>query len=208
MLSNIVNSNRNTVTSVPTKSTLMLWRRPINQHMQHVNRCAVPRTLAAAAVRQHLPSLQATPALPRQAACHTNFASSSIATTASAASTTAEAGSHPTAHLPDYPTATLQQHGNTCPAATSVKDFFRHKTVLLTGVTGFLGKVVLEKLLRLQPDVHRVYLLVQPSKEQDADARVLQVMPAAIMAAAGSWNHICFQELSLCNTATVSLSDL
>jgi fatty acyl-CoA reductase len=35
-----------------------------------------------------------------------------------------------------------------------VKEFYRGKNILITGVTGFLGKVILEKLLRTCPDVN------------------------------------------------------
>ena len=38
----------------------------------------------------------------------------------------------------------------------------RGKTILLTGGTGFLGKVIIERLLRCAPDVARIYLLIRP----------------------------------------------
>jgi nucleoside-diphosphate-sugar epimerase len=41
----------------------------------------------------------------------------------------------------------------------------RGKTVLLTGSTGFLGKVVVERLLRCAPEIGRVYLLIRPRSE-------------------------------------------
>ena len=34
---------------------------------------------------------------------------------------------------------------------------FADKTLLVTGVTGFIGKVVLARLLALAPDVRRIY---------------------------------------------------
>lgn len=46
----------------------------------------------------------------------------------------------------------------------SVADFYRGKTFLCTGCTGFVGKVFLEKVLRTLPDVRRVYVLVRPKK--------------------------------------------
>lgn len=40
-------------------------------------------------------------------------------------------------------------------------DAFRNKSVLITGTTGFVGKVVLEKLLRSVPTIGRIYLLMR-----------------------------------------------
>lgn len=45
-----------------------------------------------------------------------------------------------------------------------IKDFYRDKTLLITGATGFLGKVVLEKFFRCHSDIKRMYLLVRPKK--------------------------------------------
>jgi nucleoside-diphosphate-sugar epimerase len=40
--------------------------------------------------------------------------------------------------------------------------YLRGKTVLLTGGTGFLGKVVVDRLLTCAPDIGRIYLLIRP----------------------------------------------
>ena len=42
-------------------------------------------------------------------------------------------------------------------------DYYAGKTILLTGATGFLGKVVLEKVLRSLPVVKTIYLAIKPS---------------------------------------------
>jgi fatty acyl-CoA reductase len=42
--------------------------------------------------------------------------------------------------------------------------FFESKSILLTGATGFLGKVVLEKILRSLPNFKTVYVLLRPKK--------------------------------------------
>ena len=41
-------------------------------------------------------------------------------------------------------------------------NFYTGKTILLTGATGFLGKVVLEKVLRSLPVVKTIYLAITP----------------------------------------------
>lgn len=43
-----------------------------------------------------------------------------------------------------------------------VKDFLYNKSVFLTGATGFLGKLMIEKLLRC--DVKEIFLLTRPKK--------------------------------------------
>lgn len=51
-------------------------------------------------------------------------------------------------------------------APLDVVQFYSGKTLLITGCTGFVGKVVLEKVLRCLPQVRRVYVLIRPRKEQ------------------------------------------
>jgi long-chain acyl-CoA synthetase len=43
----------------------------------------------------------------------------------------------------------------------TISEFFRNKTILITGATGFLGKPVVAKILADLPDIRRVYLLVR-----------------------------------------------
>lgn len=43
---------------------------------------------------------------------------------------------------------------------SEIQYFYKNKTVFLTGVTSFVGKLLLEKIFRLLP-VKRVYVLVQ-----------------------------------------------
>jgi len=44
----------------------------------------------------------------------------------------------------------------------NVREFFRGKNILLSGCTGFVGKVILEKLLRSCSDLNHVYVMVRP----------------------------------------------
>ena len=56
----------------------------------------------------------------------------------------------------------------------SVVESFSQKRVFITGVTGFLGKAILEKILRETPDVSQVHLLVRGSESLSAHERCLQ----------------------------------
>lgn len=51
--------------------------------------------------------------------------------------------------------------------------------MLLTGCTGFLGKVVLEKLMRCHSEVGRIILLIRPSGGQSAEARLADEVMAS-----------------------------
>ena len=53
----------------------------------------------------------------------------------------------------------------------SVREFYKNKTVLLTGVTGFLGKVLLEKFLRAIPDVEKLFILIRGKKGSSVSER-------------------------------------
>lgn len=65
---------------------------------------------------------------------------------------------------------------------TSVSDFYHGKTVFITGGTGFMGKVLLEKLLRSCPGVAKIYLLIRPRKGQSAQDRLLQLLCSPVSA--------------------------
>jgi len=54
----------------------------------------------------------------------------------------------------------------------NVKQFYKGKTILITGCTGFLAKVILEKILRSCPDVGKIYLMVRPKQKMDPMKRI------------------------------------
>ncbi|XP_063698101.1 fatty acyl-CoA reductase wat-like [Culicoides brevitarsis] len=55
-------------------------------------------------------------------------------------------------------------------ASSPMKDFYRNKTIFMTGGTGFVGLIILEKLLRC--DVKEVFLFVRPKKGKTPEERV------------------------------------
>ena len=56
--------------------------------------------------------------------------------------------------------------------SSPVADYFAGKTLMLTGGTGFIGKVLVEKLLRCCPDVEKIYLLIRPKAGKDPVDRI------------------------------------
>ncbi|XP_025821567.1 fatty acyl-CoA reductase 1-like isoform X2 [Panicum hallii] len=56
--------------------------------------------------------------------------------------------------------------------ADAVAGYFRGKSILIIGSTGFLGKVLVEKILRVQPDVKKLFLLIRAAGVESAKHRV------------------------------------
>lgn len=53
----------------------------------------------------------------------------------------------------------------------TIVDQYIGKTLLITGTTGFLGKVLLEKILFSLPDVEVIYVLIRRKKGLDLNER-------------------------------------
>lgn len=64
---------------------------------------------------------------------------------------------------------------NTNEKCTKIQAFYKGKNVLITGATGFLGKILVEKLLRCCPGVENLYLLVRQKRGKDIYTRVEEI---------------------------------
>lgn len=58
----------------------------------------------------------------------------------------------------------------------TIPEYYEGKNVLITGATGFMGKVLLEKLLRSCSGVKAAYVLVRPKAGQAPDARIADMI--------------------------------
>ncbi|KAJ8687687.1 hypothetical protein QAD02_023481, partial [Eretmocerus hayati] len=54
------------------------------------------------------------------------------------------------------------------------------RDIFLTGGTGFLGKVIVEKFLRMLPGINQIYLLVRPKKGKDPKHRLDELLNSAL----------------------------
>lgn len=54
----------------------------------------------------------------------------------------------------------------------SIANFYDGKSIFITGGTGFIGKVIVEKLLRACPNIKHIYFLVRPKKGKSCSERM------------------------------------
>lgn len=65
-------------------------------------------------------------------------------------------------------------------ARLTIPESFRGKNILVTGGSGFLGKVLIEKLLRSSPEIGDVYLLMREKKGKSPEERVREIVDVPV----------------------------
>ncbi|XP_029679896.1 putative fatty acyl-CoA reductase CG5065 [Formica exsecta] len=61
-------------------------------------------------------------------------------------------------------------------APDRIVETFAGRKIMLTGGTGFLGKVILEKFLRCLPEIAQIYMLIRLKKGKDPKQRLLEIL--------------------------------
>ena len=61
-----------------------------------------------------------------------------------------------------------------------IKEFYAGKDVLVTGATGFMGKVLVEKLLRSIADIGNVYILVRQKRGKTSKERLDDLLSSRV----------------------------
>ncbi|XP_014478610.1 PREDICTED: putative fatty acyl-CoA reductase CG5065 [Dinoponera quadriceps] len=79
--------------------------------------------------------------------------------------------------------------------AFSLPSFYAGRNVFITGATGFLGKVLVEKLLRSCPDVGEIFLLIRPKKGVNIDERLRQMLTNPLFDTLRHAQPNCFDKL-------------
>ncbi|XP_065557302.1 putative fatty acyl-CoA reductase CG5065 isoform X2 [Artemia franciscana] len=62
--------------------------------------------------------------------------------------------------------------------ASEIVNFYRDRSVFITGGTGFFGKILIEKLLRSCPGLKNIYVLIRPKAGQDPKNRLQDLLSA------------------------------
>lgn len=55
---------------------------------------------------------------------------------------------------------------------TEIQSFYRGKNIFVTGGTGLMGKVLIEKLLYSCSDLNKIYVLVRPKRGHTPEIRI------------------------------------
>lgn len=61
-----------------------------------------------------------------------------------------------------------------------IQEFYHGQSIFITGGTGFVGKLLIEKLLRTCSGVASIYLLVRPKKGKDVHQRTEEIFDDAV----------------------------
>ncbi|EFN87626.1 putative fatty acyl-CoA reductase CG5065 [Harpegnathos saltator] len=74
----------------------------------------------------------------------------------------------------------MEQTGGIDEVTDRIMETFAGRKIMVTGGTGFLGKVMIEKLLRSLPNIAHIYMLVRPKKGKDTKQRVEEIFDSPL----------------------------
>ena len=60
---------------------------------------------------------------------------------------------------------------NSLRGGLGILQFYEGKTIFLTGATGFVGKVVLEKIIRVMPNIKKLFVMIRAKKNMSLQQR-------------------------------------
>jgi len=63
---------------------------------------------------------------------------------------------------------------------SQIVDFYANRSVLITGASGFIGKVLIEKLLRTCPSIRRIFVLIRPKWNKKPEDRLRELLEAPL----------------------------
>ncbi|KAI8433264.1 hypothetical protein MSG28_015335 [Choristoneura fumiferana] len=81
--------------------------------------------------------------------------------------------------------------------SVGVAEYYANKTIFITGATGFMGKVLVEKLLRCCPGIKRIYLLMRSKKGLSITERLADFLKSQVFSNLHENDPKCFEKLRL-----------
>lgn len=66
----------------------------------------------------------------------------------------------------------IEMQPNSSFIQSEIAGYYKNKSIFITGATGFIGKVLIEKLLRSCPDLKRIYILIRSKKGHSITERL------------------------------------
>ncbi|XP_003743167.1 fatty acyl-CoA reductase 1 [Galendromus occidentalis] len=79
----------------------------------------------------------------------------------------------------------------------TIPEFFAGKNLLLTGVSGFLGKVLVEKLLRSCPEINSIFVLIREKKGLSGKDRLAKILSEKLFDHLHREKPECFSKVKL-----------
>lgn len=85
----------------------------------------------------------------------------------------------------NHPSGLLPVEQNYDPSKPSIREFFAGRDVFVTGGTGFMGKVLIEKLLRSCSELRTIYVLIREKKHKSVAERIAEMhqLPVSLQCA-------------------------
>lgn len=68
-----------------------------------------------------------------------------------------------------------QKNRDTLVKRSNITNFYRNRSVLITGGTGFVGKVLIEKLLRTCAGIATIFVLIRPKRDKHPQERLQEL---------------------------------